>query len=141
MVAAVAPCPCTAGCGRSSNRVSLVRPLHVFMTADAVGGVWQYALTVAAELKKAGHQVTLAVLGPATNEEQRAQASAIDGLTLIDTELPLDWMSDGAEPVIRAAAKLADLVARSGADVVHCNSPAYAGAASFSVPLIAVGHG
>src|SRR5690606_24023421 len=34
-------------------------PLHVFMTADAVGGVWQYAADLCAELAELGHRVTL----------------------------------------------------------------------------------
>ena len=38
-------------------------PLHILMTADAVGGVWQYALTLASELANCGHRITLAVLG------------------------------------------------------------------------------
>lgn len=111
------------------------------MTADAVGGVWQYATDLSASLTAAGHEVTLAVLGPAASLEQRRGAEAIEGLTLIETGLPLDWLSDGPEPVEQAAAALARLAVETGADLVHCNMPTLAGAAQFPMPLITVTHG
>lgn len=117
------------------------RPLHILMTADAVGGVWQYAITLSTELAAAGHRVTLAVLGPEASDEQRAQAAAVPGLDLIETGLALDWLSDGPEPVEKAARELAALARRTGVDLVHCNSPALAGCARFAVPCVAIGHG
>jgi glycosyltransferase involved in cell wall biosynthesis len=117
------------------------RALHVLMTADAIGGVWQYALTLARELTGQGHQVTIAVLGPEPDDEQRAQAGRIRGLHLRETGLPLDWLADGPAPVERAANELAQLASRIGVDLVHCNNPALLGAARFGPPLIAVAHG
>ena len=38
---------------------------RVLMTADTVGGVWQYALDLARGLSEAGASTILAVLGPA----------------------------------------------------------------------------
>ena len=35
---------------------------HLMMTADAVGGVWQYALEIARTVSESGGRVTLAVL-------------------------------------------------------------------------------
>ena len=40
-------------------------PTRLLMTADAVGGVWTYALDLAAGLAPFGVETTLAVLGPA----------------------------------------------------------------------------
>lgn len=116
-------------------------PLHILMTADAVGGVWQYALTLASELADCGHRITLAVLGPAVSVEQREQAAVISGLSLLETGLALDWLADGPEPVEQAARELADLARRRGVDLVHCNSPAVMAAAPFPVPIVAVAHG
>ena len=39
-------------------------PRCVLMTADAVGGVWTYALDLARGLSAQGVQVSLALLGP-----------------------------------------------------------------------------
>lgn len=115
--------------------------LNIVMTADAVGGVWQYATDLCAELTAAGHRVTLALLGPEPSSAQREQARAIPKLKLLETGLPLDWLSSGPEPVQRAADAIARLAAEEGADLVHCNSPAFAGAARFPSPVVAVSHG
>jgi glycosyltransferase involved in cell wall biosynthesis len=111
------------------------------MTADAVGGVWQYATEVAAELAATGHMVTLALLGPPPTSRQREEAEAIPGLRLIETGLPLDWLSCGPQPVREAAEAIARLAAETGAQVFHCNMPSLAGAAAFPVPIVAVAHG
>ncbi|MRX51899.1 glycosyltransferase [Paracoccus sp. S-4012] len=108
------------------------------MTADAVGGVWTYALELGAALR--GAEVVLAVLGPAPDAGQRAEAKAV-GLRLVETGLPLDWLCDGPRPVLEAGAAVARLAREIGVDVVHLNSPALAAAGGFGCPVIAVNHG
>lgn len=110
--------------------------MRVLMTTDAVGGVWHYSLELAGALQA---QVTLAALGPAADADQRAAADA-GGVTLVETGLPLDWLSDGPEPVLAAADAVARLAREIGADVVHLNAPALA-AARFDQPVVAVNHG
>lgn len=108
------------------------------MTADTVGGVWQYALELAGALRPLGYQVELAVLGPAPSEAQAA-AAARAGAAVIDTGLPLDWLAENADDVARAAAAVARLAHERGADVVQLNQPALA-AADFAAPVLAVVH-
>ena len=110
---------------------------RILMTTDAVGGVWRYALELCAALDA---EVVLAVLGPAPDADQRAAAAAVPGLRLVETGLPLDWLSDGPGPVLAAGAAIARLAREVGADVVHLNSPALA-VADFGVPVVAVNHG
>ncbi|WP_225425448.1 glycosyltransferase family 4 protein [Pelagerythrobacter rhizovicinus] len=114
---------------------------HVLMTADAVGGVWQYATDLVRALSDHGAHVTLAVMGPSPSVEQRRKVEGVAGVDLLDTGLPLDWLTRSPEPVRCAARKLAELAREIGADVVHCNSPILAGAARFPVPVVAVAHG
>jgi len=121
--------------------VNEAAPRHILMTADAVGGVWQYATDLCAVLGAAGHRVTLAVLGPAPSEEQRREAARIEGLSLVETALPLDWLSARPEPIEQAARDLAELARQERVDLVHCNMPTLAGAAAFPAPLVAVTHG
>ena len=45
---------------------------RVLMTADAVGGVWDYALQLAEGLGTCGVEVTLATMGPLPRDDQRA---------------------------------------------------------------------
>jgi len=117
---------------------SLPRPLRLFMTADAVGGVWQYALDLARGLGGRA-DVTLAVLGPSPTAAQAAEARAMPGLVLVETGLPLDWTAETASEIERAGAGIAALAARARPDVIQLNAPALA-AASFPAPVVAVCH-
>ena len=121
--------------------MSAPESLRIVMTADAVGGVWQYATDLCAELADAGHRPVLALLGPSPTPAQREAAASISGLELVETGLPLDWLCPGPQPAREAAAALARLARELAADLVHCNSPSLAGAASFDVPVVAVAHG
>ena len=114
---------------------------RVLLTADAVGGVWTYALDLAAGLAPLGAETTLAVLGPAPGADQAEAARAVPGLRLLPTGLPLEWLAETAEEVEAAGAALAALAGRTGADVVHLHSPALAaGAARFPAPVVASCH-
>ncbi|MBD0271625.1 MAG: glycosyltransferase family 4 protein, partial [Acetobacteraceae bacterium] len=110
------------------------------MTADAVGGVWTYALDLAGGLAALGFDATLAVLGPAPKEDQADAARAVPGLRLLPTGLPLDWLADRPEEVEAAAAALAALATETAADVVHLHSPALAAGKGFPVPVVASCH-
>lgn len=114
--------------------------MRLLLTADAVGGVWQYALELAAALPE-DVVVTLAVLGPAPDDAQRAAAAAIPRLRLVETGLPLDWLCDGPAPVLAAGAAIARLARDEGAEIVHLNMPSLAAAGGFAVPVLAVDHG
>jgi glycosyltransferase involved in cell wall biosynthesis len=114
-------------------------PRHVLMSADALGGVWQYACDLAGGLARQGIGVTLAVLGPAPTGAQREDAEA-SGCRLIMTGLPLDWTAALPSEIEDAGETLARLAETLGADLVHLHSPAFAAAADFAVPVIATCH-
>lgn len=113
------------------------RPLRVLMTADAVGGVWQYATDLAEGLAPLGVETVIAVLGPSPD---RSQLDAACAATIRDTGLPLDWLSD-VEATRAAAAEIAGLARCEDVDLVHLNSPALAGLESFPVPVLGAAHG
>jgi glycogen(starch) synthase len=115
-------------------------PARVLMTADCVGGVWTYALDLSRALAGAGVEVTLAVLGPSPSPAQGAAAGAIDGLTLIDTGLPLDWLAQDAEAVLQTGRAVAALAREVRADLVHLNSPALAACGAFVQPVVGACH-
>ncbi|KTT73154.1 glycosyl transferase family 1 [Sphingomonas endophytica] len=108
------------------------------MTADAIGGVWQYAIGLARDLTCAGWTVDMALLGPGPSPAQRA-AAASSGATLIETGLPLDWLARTPRAVISAADAVATLARVRRADVVQLNQPALA-VADFVMPVVAVVH-
>ncbi len=113
--------------------------LHVLMTADAVGGVWQYALDLAEGLRRHGVETTLAVLGPALSSDQQATAEAA-GAKIILTGLPLDWTAESQDEVAEAGRAVARIAAQVKPDIVHLNSPALAASAKFNLPVVAVCH-
>jgi glycosyltransferase involved in cell wall biosynthesis len=114
--------------------------LRILLTADAVGGVWQYSIDLARALSKLGVEVVLAVLGPPPSEAQLKVASAAKGLTLIDTGLPLDWLADTPASVRSAGKAVARLAESHSVDVIQLNAPALAAEAKFPVPVVAVNH-
>ena len=115
------------------------RRLHILMTADAVGGVWTYAVGLIGALTVIGVATTLAVMGPHPTEAQRRAAHAA-GATLVELDLPLDWTAPDDIALRQAATALARLAEQLGADLVHLNSPALAGYAPFAMPVLGVAH-
>jgi glycosyltransferase involved in cell wall biosynthesis len=113
---------------------------RVLLTADAVGGVWTYAVDMAEGLARRGVETTLVVMGPSPGRDQLAQARAIPGLELVDTCLPLDWLATEPAEILEVGAALRGLARGVGADLVHLNSPALAAIGGFSAPVVGVCH-
>ncbi|HEX9932114.1 MAG TPA: glycosyltransferase family 4 protein [Allosphingosinicella sp.] len=114
--------------------------IRVLVTADAVGGVWQYSIDLARGLSRLGAETVLAVMGPSPSDEQVAAAAGVEGLELVDTGLPLDWLAENATALRAAGEEIAALAAARGADIVQLNTPALAAASRFRVPVVAVQH-
>jgi glycosyltransferase involved in cell wall biosynthesis len=115
------------------------KPLNLLMTADAVGGVFQYALDLASGLRAHGITTTLAMMGPAMQPAQAAAALQVPGLTILETQLPLDWLAEDVHSVGEAAHALARIARQRGSDLVHVNTPALADG-PYAVPVIAAAH-
>jgi glycosyltransferase involved in cell wall biosynthesis len=113
--------------------------LHVLMTADAVGGVWQYALDLSEGLRPHGVKTTIAVLGPLPSADQHVMAE-VAGATLILTGLPLDWTAHSSYEVGETSRAIARIAEHVRPDVLHLNAPALAASAAFDVPVVAVCH-
>ena len=109
------------------------------MTADAIGGVWTYALEAADALAGHGVSVTLAVMGGSLTEPQRRQAEASAVEAVHESAYALEWMDDPWADVDRAGGWLLELAAEVRPDVVHLNGYAHAGLA-WPAPTLVVGH-
>ena len=112
---------------------------RVLMTADTLGGVWTYALELAAGLGGHGVEVTLATMGRAPSPAQARAAAALPNLELHASSYRLEWMPEPWADVDDAGAWLLDLERRAGADVVQINGYAHA-ALPFRAPVVAVVH-
>lgn len=114
-------------------------PQRVLMTADAVGGVWTYALELARGLAEQGTAVLLAVIGPEPDADRRAEAAAIDGLMLEVAGLDLEWRDRPGPLDTAARERLLALERDFRPDIVHCNGFREA-AAGFQAPVLVVAH-
>jgi glycosyltransferase involved in cell wall biosynthesis len=115
-------------------------PIRLLMTADAVGGVWTYALDLARALAPRGVETSLAVLGPPVGAAAAAEAHGIAGLELIETGLPLDWLARDAGELAAAGAALGALARSVRPDLVQLNAPALAAGVRFPAPVAGVCH-
>ena len=116
------------------------RLTRIVMTVDAIGGVWRYAIDLAAGLAARDIAVTLAVIGPAPNDAQNAEVAAISGVRLLITGEELDWRAQTSAEVERTARVVRDIAAQARADLVHVNSPALLASTAMPAPTIAVNH-
>lgn len=131
----------TRGSG-GRNTAPLIAPeagLRVFMTADSVGGVWQYCLDLAQGLRAYGAETIIALLGPAASSSQEAAAKAA-GAEIITTGLPLEWMACSQADVEDAGYAIGRLAEALKPGIVHLNSPALGATADFACPTVAVCH-
>jgi glycogen synthase len=115
------------------------RPGRVLMTADAVGGVWHYALELARGLAGTDVEVVLAVLGPAPAPEQAFAAATIDGLTLVHGGFALEWTPGADRDLDAAGSWLLDLEKAFAPDLIHLNGFAYA-TLPWRAPTVVVAH-
>jgi glycosyltransferase involved in cell wall biosynthesis len=113
---------------------------HLLMTADSVGGVWQYATDLARALTHHGWRTTLAHLGPPPSDEQRNALIDEPGIDLIETGLPLDWLTEDEDEIASAAEALAKIARERRVDLVQLNAAPLAGVARFPVPVVTVSH-
>ncbi len=114
-------------------------PQRVLMTADAVGGVWTYALELCRSLGRAGVDVALATMGPRPSPAQRADALALGNVTLFESDHRLEWMEDPWDDVARAGDWLLAIEREFAPDIVHLNGYAH-GALPWRAPCLVVGH-
>jgi glycosyltransferase involved in cell wall biosynthesis len=112
---------------------------HVLMTADAMGGVWTYALALARSLARAGVRTTLATMGEPPRAAQRESAAAVPGLSLHESAYALEWMNDAWDDVRAAGDWLLRLESDERPDIVHVNGYAH-GQLPWTAPVVVVAH-
>lgn len=113
--------------------------MRILMTADAVGGVWSYALDLARGLARHGVQVALATMGPRPSAEQQSDAATVAGLTLHIGDFRLEWQDDPWREVEAAGDWLLQLATDVDAALVHLNGYVHA-SLPWRVPVLVVAH-
>jgi glycosyltransferase involved in cell wall biosynthesis len=113
--------------------------MKILMTADAVGGVWSYALELARALAPRGVEFVLATMGPLPGDAQRDEAARLPNVRLEMSDYQLEWMPNAWTDVERAGEWLLELEARERPDLVHLNGYLH-GALHWRVPVCVVAH-
>ena len=108
------------------------------MTADAVGGVWTYALDLVEALPD-DVEVVLAVMGRRPTAEQRARLREVAPVGFEARDFALEWMDEPWTDVARAGEWLLELANDNDVDLVHLNGYVHA-ALPFAVPVVVVAH-
>jgi glycosyltransferase involved in cell wall biosynthesis len=109
------------------------------MTADAVGGVWTFAAKLSRELVGEGFEILLVTLGPRPSAAQRAMISGCSGVSMIETDLALEWQDPVGADMDRARSVLAEIALGFEPQVVHLNSFREA-TFEWGAPTIVVAH-
>jgi glycogen synthase len=113
---------------------------RVLMSADAVGGVWTFALELARGLDRHGIEVLLAVLGPAPDDGRLRAARVVPGLRITHRDYPLEWMQDANDANQKAAGEwLLELAKDFRPDIVHLNHFCHGGL-PWPAPCVVVAH-
>jgi len=112
---------------------------RLMMTTDTVGGTWIFAATLARSLGVTGLQVLLVTLGRRPTAIQRGMIAVCTGVSLIETDLRLEWQDPSGSDLNHANAVLGAIANRFAADIVQLNSFREA-TFDWKVPTLVVAH-
>jgi glycosyltransferase involved in cell wall biosynthesis len=112
---------------------------RLMMTADTVGGVWTFAANLARELGAAGFEVLLVTLGPRASAAQRAMVFGVGGVSLLETDLALEWQDPAGVDMVHARAVMEEIVDQFKPQIVHLNGFREA-TFGWEVPAVVVAH-
>ncbi|RJP14333.1 MAG: glycosyltransferase [Candidatus Abyssobacteria bacterium SURF_5] len=109
------------------------------MTADTVGGVWQYSLELAEALGAHGVEVVLATMGAPLSSRQRTVIRRVPNLVISESSYKLEWMEEPWADVEMAGRWLLGLESIVQPDIIHLNSYVHA-ALPWQAPKLIVAH-
>jgi glycosyltransferase involved in cell wall biosynthesis len=113
--------------------------VNILMTADPIGGVWNYALELCGALAAHRVHVSLATLGGEPSPAQRAQLARLPNVTLHESRFRLEWMPEPWDDLDRAGRWLLSLERELEPDIVHLNHLVHADL-PWKTPVLSVGH-
>jgi glycogen synthase len=122
-----------AGAGASKT------PQLILMTADPIGGVWNYVLELSRGLALHGVRVALATMGRPLSPGQHREVADEANVTLYESRYRLEWMDNPWGDVDKSGEWLLALEKDLKPDLVHLNGYAHA-ALPWRSPCLVVAH-
>jgi glycosyltransferase involved in cell wall biosynthesis len=110
--------------------------MKILMSADNIGGVWTFALSLARGLKKNGAEVLLAVIGDDVSESQKQELEPFNWQFFRAKQ---EWMPEPWEDIKKAGEWLLGLEKSFSPDIVHLNSYSF-GSLQWDVPVVMTAH-
>ncbi|QWV91902.1 glycosyltransferase family 4 protein [Geomonas oryzisoli] len=114
-------------------------PGLILMTADPIGGVWNYVLELSRGLAPHGVRIALATMGRPVSPGQRREVADEANVTLFESGYRLEWMDDPWGDVEKSGDWLLSLEAELKPDLVHLNGYAHA-VLPWRSPCLVVAH-
>ena len=96
----------------------------VLMTADTVGGVWSYALSLCRALPET--RFVVATMGPRPRRAQRDEIRVLENATLVESDQSLEWMLQPSFDFRKSRDWLIHVIEAHDVDIVHVNGYAHA---------------
>jgi glycosyltransferase involved in cell wall biosynthesis len=109
------------------------------MTADTIGGVWTFAIELAASLMARGISVVIATSGGPLSREQRAQARNAGDPEIFESNFKLEWQDEPWAEVDRAGEWLHGVADRVRPDLLHLSEYSNA-AGDWELPVVVTAH-
>lgn len=121
--------------------------MKLLMTADTVGGVWNYALELASALALRDVEITIATMGAPLSDAQWSQARALSNresnvsgsVDMVESTYSLEWMPEPWDDINAAGDWLLGLERELRPDIVHLNGYVHA-ALEWNAPTCVVAH-
>lgn len=113
--------------------------MHVLMTADTVGGVWNYSMDLIKSLDKNHVNFTLVTMGAPLTSAQRNQVRKLNNVNLKETKFRLEWMDSPWVDVELSGEFIMRLSQDIKADLLHLNGFSH-GALEVKIPKMVVAH-
>jgi glycogen synthase len=114
--------------------------MKILMTADALGGVWNYALELAQGLQPYECFIHLVVFGGRLSNTQRLELGRCENVCYTEADLRLEWMDDPWEDQQIAADVISEIASEAKPNVIHFNGYALASRADWRAPVIIGAH-
>jgi glycogen synthase len=113
--------------------------MHILVTADTLGGVWNYTRELVTGLHARGHRVTLVSFGDIPTADQADWIVPLQNVDFRPTAFRLEWMQDSDADLAASSAFLLSLISEVKPDLLHF-SQFYYGEIKCDLPRIVVAH-